>query len=857
MNQKEYFDFTSSMNDGAAKITGFCSDMKSAINVKNITNTIDNGLQSASSTLNNTLVAGFSPVKNTITIAGDGITSFTDKIGETLSNTLKVLGQGIDGGFSFLNDSLLGGLGQLDSFDVNAANPTEAFRVNSAQQFLILLKDNIKKAETILGNIQTASTSQIASIDLNASDVSAKKAEIQAAIDSITKAITALKDALPTLTTQLAEVTTNANKVDLQTVLNAVKQEKLNVTDFNKAMANINDGVISILTDPINLFMNTVGSYQSGLSKALYVFATGTVGTSALANKTDIQNYMNQVGAIDAQLSGLQVLAGQIKLNFNDFTTSMKPVTESFAFVDPSTLPATSQTSGDPKLPFVHTKHEVPGANPIDVFSFTTLPVQMLSSVNPDGSPTQFYQMDKIQYYIQKANDGTIIEYVQHPIPGKEDFQLYVFTLPNEKEPMAFSNYDIPGANKTQMDAFLQQYQGAAQVYDIANVQDLTRKREGFSILKQIQDGVTQYVVDPVKSGFETAVSTVESSIAYIMTPIKAFARAIFAGIKCIGTQIQNIIQQAADIPIQIGKLVSTTFTGLTTAASTVVNEVTSTVSTLVKQIGKIGSSVFNGVKDAVSGTISYWSKIVSGLITTVTIIKNKIIELLRWIAALPGKIGDSLRNVWRSISGYAESMYSKVTTSITSAFGFDPEKPGLTSEEATRFQKTMDTFSLILKAGREYNALCIAKVNALGATPDAAKATLYGITLPAAMTAVLTETNKQVSLLNKIVLDMENNYDSGSFSSRMKALEDASSAALKTLVENLKTKTTDAGDADLVAKVSEIETLVGKIKTSEGFAFLDGSKWYKNKWFILAVLILLLVVAYFLYKRRQTKRVY
>ena len=429
------------------------------------------------------------------------------------------------------------------------------------------------------------------------------------------------------------------------------------------ALKTASDAVIAI-ADAYNAAatkMNAVNTLLTQISNSLVQFIPLYKGQAG----ADPTVYASLQGASD-QFTNMVVnpvtayilVAVGMADKFTDILGNLAPAKESYTDVDLQT--------GEKELPFVMSTKEVMGQAPVTVYNFKNIPVSMYSQTAENGAETQLYRMDKILYYIQRVPDGSIIEYVEYPMPGMPDFQMYLYHVAGDEEPLVFSNYPIPGVISQEIDQLV----GSINMTPFTTVQNV---KEGYGILDDVQSGINQYVVSPVQGAFNTVVSSVSSAIDTVMKPIKATAGAIKNAIECVVKGVAKFISELPKLPNAIYTVVKSVVETAVGAVSQLITNVGNLVGTIKDNVYKIGTSIFQGIKGVWDGSVGILSATVSGLIDTVKLIKNKIMALIKFLIALPGKIWEKLKSVGNAIAGFATDTYDKVKKAILNAFNFEP----------------------------------------------------------------------------------------------------------------------------------------------------------------------------------------
>ena len=317
------------------------------------------------------------------------------------------------------------------------------------------------------------------------------------------------------------------------------------------------------------------------------------------------------------------------------------------------------------------------------------------------GQPIQYYKMNNLHYFVHTAMDGMTIEYVQYPIQGKPDFQMYSYNLPNSDLPLVFSNYPVPGVNAMELSSLQQMgmvpgtnfgtslplgqvsstsTSDASKTTPISSVVDTLSStlpktlQEGFGIVDQIQSGIKDTIITPVQGAFTTAYNTAADFVKSIMGPIKAAARAIGSGIKCVIDNVLNLAKQIPKIPFAIRDVAISAFNGVKDVVVNTVGNFVTTVKTLGSKIYKIGGSLVKGVMKTASAIFKTISDGITVVVNTVKLIIDGITRLIKWLMTLPNKIADFAKKAWNTISGLASSMYSKIKNGILSIFNGDDD---------------------------------------------------------------------------------------------------------------------------------------------------------------------------------------
>ena len=855
MNAQEHFDFTSFMNDASTNISGMCTQLKGVLNVDNIKNPVKTVLDTATSGIKTGISVPIGLINSGLNTVSSGITSYTDTVGNTLGNTLQTLAQGVQGGFNILNNTMLGGLSAVNNFDPNASNPTANYRYNSSVNTLTNLADLVNKCTTVYNNIATAVNVMPPAPTM--ASMSSNVAAVQTSMASLGKTLSGLPSDLAGMTTAIKAAQTSMSNASAVLEASAFDQAKFDIalnsvsTSFSQSTSALLSDMSSIMSTVLNN-VNTVGAQLTGSYASL---------SSADATDAGLNNYENAYTAIAAQISGLSGLIQQISISVGDLLSSLAPIKESFYFVDAS-------SATEERTPFVHTKREVAGMSPVDIFQFKELPIQLATQALNDGGVMQLYEMGRIKYFLQTSPDNVVIEYVEHPIENSDPFQLYVFTVPGEKQPFVFCNYELAGANKTDLDSFLDQYVPSG----MSTVQSVS---EGYSIISDINTGINTYLVNPVQGAFDTVVGGVESSINQIMIPIKSAARLIFSAISCIGTQISNLGTQLQALPAALGDIVSTGVNDLGSVVSSAVNNIKSLVDTASANVLKIGSSIYKGLKTAWNNSVGLLSDLVNGLVTTMKIIKQKIIDLINFIISLPGKVYGALKTVWITLSSSAENMYSKVQTSIKAAFGFDPTSAGPSTDQAAKLSSSLIYLAVVRDNMRLYSSSINTISNAIGAlTPADATATSNQTTINGSLVPLLnsmgTQMTSSYNALMAFSQAQDTSYNASTYDSDLKKVNAAAVAALQPVLQQIQAINTPlatslagiAGLSSVSTQISGLGPALDKVSSAitslgsvEPFAFLgmNGSNWYRSTWFaILLLVIVLCLIAYFVYRRRR-----
>ena len=525
---------------------------------------------------------------------------------------------------------------------------------------LIILQDTIDLLTadyTSIGNVIDSVTvvnpSEVTTIDPNLS--------IAGSVPAISSAVATFINKLKTISTQMTTVinTTNTNITTVNADVNvdqAVATTALqNVSTAIIGVADAYNTATSDITTASNTFSTIVDNVKLSLSKY-----TGS-DTAALAS---MQTFYSSIVTIKGKLSSSGLSAKSIQEGFTNILSIVAPSTESFDLMQ----------NEEKNLPFTVTKKEMAGQDPINIYTFKDVPVTIYNQQG-SGIETQLYRMDKILYYVQKTPDGSVVEYVEYPMPNMPDFQMYLYHVAGDDQPLAFSNYPIPGVVSQDLESLMGTINISPFIQSTMGVDKTVQEiKEGFGILDDIQSGIDQYVVSPVTSGFNTAISSVESAINYVMTPIKATAKMIKTVVwDCLYQNIKNFVAYLPNLPIDIYNIVRKTADKVIGTVTTVINGILGTVNTIKDNVFKIGSSIFKGVKGAWNGAVGVISNTVNGIIKTVKTIKNKIMQLIRFLIALPGKIWEKLKTVGNSIADTASGIYKKVKNAVLNAFNFEP----------------------------------------------------------------------------------------------------------------------------------------------------------------------------------------
>lgn len=811
---------------------------------------------------------------------------------------------------------------------------------------------SINSLETILNALvgSTQGTTNIASLQAistyvqnaaTASTEANEKAYLNTLVTLLNGVITNLQSSVTSISSNLNGLVTIEQKVvsDLNNVVSRVGQINTQVGDdaqadpsqLDRIMVDLNTAYATVATNGIKPISDSfTSSVQSAtiiknniasLLNSIVVYQDISKVLAGTVTVTDVTNMNNSPlltlssastindgmrNKVNDALTGLAVVlvnalknassildnATKVSDSFtslNTALTSTAVVTESFYFVEPEK----TSNPDDQRFPFYHTRREIEGQFPIDIYQFKDIPVIMYSQQTISGKPIQYYKMNNLSYFIHTTMDGLTIEYVQYPIPNKPDFQMYSYSFAGQDQPLVFSNYPVPGVNAQDLSGLQQMGIAPGSNFGINTsafgMMGMGGFQENFGILDQIQGGVNDYIIDPVKGAFTTAFNTAADFVRGIMGPIKAAANVVASGIKCVYDNVLNIAKQLPKIPGAIKDVAVKAFDGVKDVVVTAVNGVVGTIKNIGTQIYKIGGSVISGVTKTASAVFGAIMSGVKTVVDTVKLIIAGITRLIKFIMALPGKIADFAKSAWNSISGIATGIYTKIKKGILSIFNGDDGEDSVPTIELDQNDPNVAA-GIAVKAIR--NAI-VTKANALrdailAAVPadkpterQAVEALLSAATsrqdanvnidslsssiqtvIPPASTDALDALNKLTAYAKALQTNFGSLQTIGSVipSGKISAAVDYQVSGLAYLASypspdnaksasDLSAALLDIIPADQTAAVNAVNALKNAATTStpasaENFGFFSSGKvWYKSWWFWLIILILAIAI--------------